>query len=63
MHGSTVDAMASAVENAAVLLICLSSAYKASGNRRMEANYALQRKIPLVFLMLKTTTDLMVGAV
>eukprot|EP01045_Picozoa_sp_COSAG04_P003347 COSAG04_NODE_135_length_23774_cov_40.993918_10_plen_206_part_00 len=50
MKGSTVDAMALAVEGSEVMLIGVSRAYKESSNCRMEAQYGLQKKkvmIPL----------------
>eukprot|EP01050_Picozoa_sp_SAG11_P004087 SAG11_NODE_252_length_11593_cov_7.436663_5_plen_179_part_00 len=53
MSGSTVDAMALAVENASVVLICISRSYKESSNCRLEANYALQREVGIVPLMLE----------
>ena len=52
MKGATVDTMALAVEGSAVVLIGVSRAYKESSNCRMEAQYALQKKKPLVPLML-----------
>ena len=39
MKGSTVDAMSDAVDNAAVMLFCVSLPYKESCNCRLEANY------------------------
>ncbi|XP_021371459.1 uncharacterized protein LOC110462013 isoform X3 [Mizuhopecten yessoensis] len=50
MEGSTLDAMARAVENADVVLVCYSQKYKDSDNCRAEAEYAFQKKkkvIPL----------------
>jgi hypothetical protein len=35
MQGSTVDAMAEAVEGAAAMMVCVSSSYKESSNCRM----------------------------
>ena len=52
MKGATVDTMALAVEGSAVVLIGVSRAYKESSNCRMEAQYALQKKKPLIPLML-----------
>ena len=52
MRGSTVDAMALAVENACVVLIGVSRQYKESTNCRLEAQYAMQREVPTVPLML-----------
>ncbi|XP_019632062.1 PREDICTED: uncharacterized protein LOC109475740, partial [Branchiostoma belcheri] len=51
MGGSTLDAMAGAVEGAAVVLICMSRKYKESANCRREASYTADKKktiIPLV---------------
>ncbi|XP_052765538.1 uncharacterized protein LOC128206875 [Mya arenaria] len=50
MGGSTLQAMAEAVENAEVVLMCMSAKYKHSPNCRAEAEYAFQkgkRIIPL----------------
>lgn len=42
MEGSTLQAMASAVENSRIILVCVSRAYKESPNTRLEAEYAFQ---------------------
>jgi hypothetical protein len=52
MKGSTVDAMSLAVEDAEVVLIGVSRAYKESTNCRLEAQYAMQREVDTVPLML-----------
>jgi hypothetical protein len=52
MKGSTVDAMSLAVEDACVVLIGVSQAYKESTNCRLEAQYAMQREVDMVPLML-----------
>jgi len=55
MKGAVVDAMAVAIDGAAVMLSCLSLAYKESANCRMEAQYGHQQNvdmIPLVRLLL-----------
>jgi hypothetical protein len=52
MKGSTVDTMSLAVEDAEVVLIGVSRAYKESTNCRMEAQYAMQREVDTVPLML-----------
>ena len=52
MKGATVDTMALAVEGSEVVMIGVSRAYKESSNCRMEAQYALQKKKPLIPLML-----------
>eukprot|EP00457_Paulinella_chromatophora_P002851 gb/GEZN01002856.1/.p1 GENE.gb/GEZN01002856.1/~~gb/GEZN01002856.1/.p1 ORF type:complete len:641 (-),score=123.07 gb/GEZN01002856.1/:240-2162(-) len=53
MQGSTVGAMAEAVENASIVLVCISNNYKKSANCRLEAEYSLQRKTPFIPLMLQ----------
>ncbi|XP_071102984.1 uncharacterized protein [Haliotis cracherodii] len=47
MEGSTLQAMAEAVQNASVVLVCMSERYKLSQNCRSEAEYAfsLEKKI------------------
>jgi hypothetical protein len=52
MKGSTVDAMSKAVEDAAVVLFGASRQYKESTNCRLEAQYAMQREVDTVPLML-----------
>eukprot|EP01047_Picozoa_sp_COSAG01_P025923 COSAG01_NODE_1653_length_9619_cov_43.055573_3_plen_686_part_00 len=53
MQGSTVEAMAAAVEEAAVVCYGISNAYKESVNCRLEAQYAFQQKKDMVPLMLE----------
>lgn len=53
MRGSTIDAMADAVENAAVVLICMSRDYKESSNCRFEGNYVTQQKKPYLCVMVE----------
>eukprot|EP01045_Picozoa_sp_COSAG04_P021175 COSAG04_NODE_2250_length_4446_cov_52.316310_5_plen_794_part_00 len=53
MKGSTVDAMALAVEGSEVMLIGVSRPYKESSNCRMEAQYGLQKKKAMVPLMMQ----------
>lgn len=53
LSGSTVDSMSHAVEGSVVVLICYSERYKQSQNCRMEANYALQRGVDIVPLMMQ----------
>ena len=52
MRGSTVEAMADAVEDAAVMCYGISQAYKESTNCRMEAQYAFQQQKVMGPLML-----------
>jgi hypothetical protein len=53
MKGSTVDTMARAVENAAVMVMGVSRAYKESTNCRLEAQYGMQREVEAVPLLLE----------
>ena len=53
MGGSTLEAMAKAVENSSVVLICLSQKYKESPNCRSEAEYAYQLRKDVVPLMMQ----------
>jgi hypothetical protein len=56
MSGSTDDCMADAIEHSHTIIICVSPAYKASANCRMEAKYAndmhKRGKVKLVFVMM-----------
>ena len=53
MGGSTLEAMAKAVENASVVLICVSQKYKQSPNCRSEAEYAYQLRKDIIPLMMQ----------
>ena len=53
MGGSTLDAMAKGVENAAVVLVCVSQRYKESPNCRSEAEYAYQLRKDIIPLMMQ----------
>ncbi|XP_060064487.1 uncharacterized protein LOC132544855 [Ylistrum balloti] len=53
MEGSTLDAMARAVENADVVLVCFSQKYKDSDNCRAEAEYAFQKKKKIIPLKME----------
>ena len=48
MTGSCLDSMAEGVENAAMVIICYSSAYKASANCRQEAQYTFRIQKPVI---------------
>ncbi|XP_022083476.1 uncharacterized protein LOC110975343 isoform X2 [Acanthaster planci] len=52
MYGSTLQAMAEAVENAEVFLLCISERYKESPNCRTEAEYAYQCRKSIIPLMM-----------
>ena len=53
MGGSTLEAMAKAVEDASVVLICVSQQYKESPNCRSEAEYAYQLRKDIIPLMMQ----------
>ncbi|CAC5383014.1 unnamed protein product [Mytilus coruscus] len=53
MQGSTIEAMAKAVEQADIILLCYSFKYKNSDNCRAEAEYAFQLKKKIVPLKLE----------
>ncbi|KAJ7380757.1 hypothetical protein OS493_007135 [Desmophyllum pertusum] len=52
MGGSTLESMASAVENASVVLVCVSQKYKESPNCRSEAEYTYQLHKDIIPLMM-----------
>ena len=51
--GSTLDAMAKAVENSSVVLVCVSERYEESPNCRAEAKYAFQLRKEIIPLMMQ----------
>ena len=53
MGGSTLEAMAKAVENSTVVLVCVSQRYKESPNCRSEAEYAYQLRKDIIPLMMQ----------
>ena len=53
MGGSTLEAMAKAVEDAAVVLVCVSQRYKESPNCRSEGEYAYQLNKDIIPLMMQ----------
>ncbi|ESO95468.1 hypothetical protein LOTGIDRAFT_78426, partial [Lottia gigantea] len=53
MEGSTLQAMADAVEKSSVVLMCMSEKYKESSNCRTEAEYAYTLKKPIIPLMMQ----------
>ena len=53
MHGSIIERMAEAIEQAKVVLICMSSNYKNSINCKAEAEYAFSRKSNIVPLIVE----------
>lgn len=53
MRGSTLDAMAQAVEDAEIFLMCYSKKYKDSSSCRAEAEYAYKLKKPIIPLKME----------
>ncbi|XP_071108142.1 uncharacterized protein [Haliotis cracherodii] len=53
MGGSTLQAMAEAVQNSAVVLVCMSERYKESQNCRSEAEYAFSLQKTIVPLLMQ----------
>ncbi|KAK3103675.1 hypothetical protein FSP39_020930 [Pinctada imbricata] len=53
MQGSTLAAMARAVEEASIVLVCFSKKYKDSDNCRAEAEYAFQQKKTIIPLKME----------
>lgn len=53
MSGSTLEAMADAIEQASCVLICMTEKYKESPNCRLEAEYVVNIKKPFIPLILQ----------
>ena len=53
MGGSTLEAMAQAVERAKAVIICMSEKYKISPNCRTEGEYTFQLRKPIVPLLMQ----------
>ena len=53
MGGSTLEAMAKAVEDSSVILVCVAKKYKESPNCRSEAEYAYQLRKDIIPLMMQ----------
>jgi len=53
IQGSSLESMARAVEEAFVVLVCMSERYKQSSNCRAEAEYAFQLGKPVVPLIMQ----------
>ncbi|CAF2636715.1 unnamed protein product [Rotaria sp. Silwood2] len=54
MHGQTMVAMATAIENSDFVFLCMSEAYKQSAYCQSEAHYAFERQCYLVPLVMKS---------
>jgi hypothetical protein len=53
MHGATMIAMANAIENSNIVIICISDAYKKSFYCQSEAHYAFERRHHLIPLIME----------
>jgi hypothetical protein len=53
MHGNIMDAMAQAIEQSHAIIICMSEHYQRSNFCRAEAQYAFQRKLKMVPILLQ----------
>jgi hypothetical protein len=53
MHGNVMDAMAQAIEQSHAIIICMSEDYQRSNFCRAEAQYAFQRKLKIVPILLQ----------
>ncbi|CAF1276393.1 unnamed protein product [Rotaria sordida] len=53
MYGTTMVAMAEAIENSEFVLICMSDTYKQSVYCQSEAHYAFERRCHLIPLIMK----------
>jgi len=51
MHGNVTDRMAEAIETSCAVLVAASSNYKLSANCRMEAEYSMAQKKPIIPLL------------
>ena len=53
MHGNVMDAMAQAIEQSRTILICMSEQYRRSNYCRAEAQYAFQKQLHIVPILLQ----------
>ncbi|CAF1563995.1 unnamed protein product [Rotaria sp. Silwood1] len=53
MHGNVMDAMAQAIEQSHIIIICMSEQYRKSNYCRAEAHYAFQRQLKIVPILLQ----------
>ncbi|CAF3314990.1 unnamed protein product [Rotaria sp. Silwood2] len=53
LHGSVLDSMGEAVDNAYILLLCINNGHSNSAFCRMEAKYATERRIPVIPCMME----------
>lgn len=53
IHGSSLEAMANAIENSVCVLMCMTEKYKQSANCRLEAEYSFQQSKPIIPLIMQ----------
>ncbi|CAF0808562.1 unnamed protein product [Adineta steineri] len=53
IHGNIMDAMAQAIEHSRTILICMSEQYRRSNYCRAEAEYAFQRQLKIIPVLLQ----------
>ncbi|CAF1178304.1 unnamed protein product [Didymodactylos carnosus] len=53
MHGSTIEAMANAVDSSEFILMCMSETYKRSVNCKSEAEYAFSQKRQIIPIIMR----------
>ena len=58
MKGSVMEAMADAIEGAALMLYGVSLAYKESANCRLEANYAMNMQLDMIPVSQPTCSEI-----
>ena len=56
IYGSSLEAMAEAIEKCKCVLICITEKYKESNYCRLEAEYLMQQKKPFIPLLSKSST-------
>ena len=54
MHGSTLECMAHAIEQASVVIICMSDKYKQSPNCQSEGEYVRRLDKPFIPILLQS---------
>ena len=53
MHGNVMDAMAQAIDQSQTIIICMSEQYRRSNYCRAEAQYAFQRQVKIIPILLQ----------
>jgi hypothetical protein len=61
IHGSSLDAMAKAVEDASAVLMCVTEKYRESINCQSEAQYAFRRGRPIIPCIMQTGYENVTG--